>query len=189
MTGTAAASAESFPAALAALRRALADVANGDVRAIKALYSHSDEATSFYGWAATRRAGRRSPAAGTGLRSNSRAAPSHMRTSPRWSEIRLPSSPISRPSRSRWRRARRHRAGPIALRMSFASRMAAGVCCTGTPTGWRGATSPRTGFRPRVRLCVIDSRVPCEHIRCHDDELHPTSPCPGRSGAPAMTLG
>ncbi len=50
MTGTSAASAESFPAALAALRSALADVANGDVRAIKALYSHSDEATSFYGW-------------------------------------------------------------------------------------------------------------------------------------------
>ncbi len=50
MTGTSAASAESFPAALAALRRALADVANGDVRAIKALYSHSEEATSFYGW-------------------------------------------------------------------------------------------------------------------------------------------
>ena len=50
MTLMAAASAESFPAALAALRRALADVANGDVRAIKALYSHSDEATSFYGW-------------------------------------------------------------------------------------------------------------------------------------------
>ena len=50
MSGTAADSVESFPAALAALRRALADVANGDVRAIKALYSHSDEATSFYGW-------------------------------------------------------------------------------------------------------------------------------------------
>ncbi|MCU4181864.1 YybH family protein [Bosea sp. BH3] len=50
MTGTAATSAASFPAALSALRNALADVANGDVRAIKALYSHSDEATSFYGW-------------------------------------------------------------------------------------------------------------------------------------------
>jgi ketosteroid isomerase-like protein len=42
--------ADTFPAALAALRKALGDVANGDVRAIKALYSHSDEATSFYGW-------------------------------------------------------------------------------------------------------------------------------------------
>lgn len=42
--------ADSFPAALAALRAALADVANGDVAAIKALYSHGDEATSFYGW-------------------------------------------------------------------------------------------------------------------------------------------
>lgn len=42
--------ADSFPAALAALRAALADVANGDVAAVKALYSHSDEATSFYGW-------------------------------------------------------------------------------------------------------------------------------------------
>ncbi len=50
MTRPTAASAASFPAALAALRSALADVANGDVRAIKALYSHSDEATSFYGW-------------------------------------------------------------------------------------------------------------------------------------------
>ncbi|WP_439499114.1 YybH family protein [Bosea sp. (in: a-proteobacteria)] len=42
--------ADAFPAALEALRKALGDVANGDVRAIKALYSHSDEATSFYGW-------------------------------------------------------------------------------------------------------------------------------------------
>lgn len=41
---------QSFPAAIAQLRSALADVANGDVSAIKALYSHSDEATSFYGW-------------------------------------------------------------------------------------------------------------------------------------------
>jgi ketosteroid isomerase-like protein len=41
---------QSFPEALAKLRAALADVANGDVAAIKALYSHSDEATSFYGW-------------------------------------------------------------------------------------------------------------------------------------------
>jgi hypothetical protein len=28
----------------------MADVANGDVRAIKALYSHAADATSFYGW-------------------------------------------------------------------------------------------------------------------------------------------
>ncbi len=40
----------SFAAAIARLHAAMADVANGDVRAIKALYSHSDEATSFYGW-------------------------------------------------------------------------------------------------------------------------------------------
>ena len=36
--------------AIAALRAAMADVANGDVAAIKALYSHTDDATSFYGW-------------------------------------------------------------------------------------------------------------------------------------------
>jgi len=42
--------AQSFDAALTRLHAALADVANGDVSAIKALYSHSDEATSFYGW-------------------------------------------------------------------------------------------------------------------------------------------
>ena len=36
--------------AVARLHAAMADVANGDVRAIKALYSHSAEATSFYGW-------------------------------------------------------------------------------------------------------------------------------------------
>lgn len=45
-----ASSARSFPAALARLRVALADVANGDVAAIKALYSHAEDATSFYGW-------------------------------------------------------------------------------------------------------------------------------------------
>ncbi len=36
--------------AIAQLRAAMADVANGDVGAIKALYSHSADATSFYGW-------------------------------------------------------------------------------------------------------------------------------------------
>ena len=36
--------------AIARLHAAMADVANGDVRAIKALYSHADDATSFYGW-------------------------------------------------------------------------------------------------------------------------------------------
>jgi ketosteroid isomerase-like protein len=35
---------------IARLHAAMADVANGDVRAIKSLYSHSAEATSFYGW-------------------------------------------------------------------------------------------------------------------------------------------
>jgi ketosteroid isomerase-like protein len=39
-----------FAAALAKLHAAMAEVANGDVSAIKALYSHTDDATSFYGW-------------------------------------------------------------------------------------------------------------------------------------------
>jgi ketosteroid isomerase-like protein len=42
--------ADPFADAVARLRAALADVANGDVAAIRALYSHSDDATSFYGW-------------------------------------------------------------------------------------------------------------------------------------------
>jgi ketosteroid isomerase-like protein len=37
-------------AAIARLHRAMAKVANGDVSAIKSLYSHSADATSFYGW-------------------------------------------------------------------------------------------------------------------------------------------
>lgn len=37
-------------AAIARLHAAMAAVANGDVTAIKALYSHSADATSFYGW-------------------------------------------------------------------------------------------------------------------------------------------
>ncbi|MGE0652671.1 MAG: nuclear transport factor 2 family protein [Alphaproteobacteria bacterium] len=36
--------------ALGILHEAMAKVANGDVSAIKALYSHAAEATSFYGW-------------------------------------------------------------------------------------------------------------------------------------------
>lgn len=40
----------SVAAAVARLHAAMADVANGDARAIKALYSHSVDATSFYGW-------------------------------------------------------------------------------------------------------------------------------------------
>lgn len=41
---------EPFPDALARLYRALQRVANGDVSAIKELYAHADDATSFYGW-------------------------------------------------------------------------------------------------------------------------------------------
>lgn len=41
---------QSIEAAIARLRAAMADVANGDTAAIKALYEHSDDATSFYGW-------------------------------------------------------------------------------------------------------------------------------------------
>jgi ketosteroid isomerase-like protein len=40
----------SVRAAIARLHAAMADVANGDVSAIKSLYSHSLDATSFYGW-------------------------------------------------------------------------------------------------------------------------------------------
>jgi ketosteroid isomerase-like protein len=40
----------SADAALERLHTAMSKVANGDVSAIKALYSHSDHATSFYGW-------------------------------------------------------------------------------------------------------------------------------------------
>ena len=36
--------------ALDRLHAAMARVANGDASAIRALYSHSDDATSFYGW-------------------------------------------------------------------------------------------------------------------------------------------
>ncbi len=36
--------------AIARLHAAMAAVANGEVGLVKALYSHSDEATSFYGW-------------------------------------------------------------------------------------------------------------------------------------------
>ena len=40
----------SVRAAIERLHAAMADVANGDVAAIKALYSHTADATSFYGW-------------------------------------------------------------------------------------------------------------------------------------------
>ena len=41
---------EPFAAAIARLHAATAKVANGDISAIKALYAHTDDATSFYGW-------------------------------------------------------------------------------------------------------------------------------------------
>jgi ketosteroid isomerase-like protein len=40
----------SFAAAVARLHAALAELVNGDPSAIKVLYSHSADATSFYGW-------------------------------------------------------------------------------------------------------------------------------------------
>jgi ketosteroid isomerase-like protein len=39
-----------FAAAVGRLHAAMAKVANGDISAIKALYSHGDDVTSFYGW-------------------------------------------------------------------------------------------------------------------------------------------
>jgi SnoaL-like domain len=42
--------AEAFAEAVARLRAAMADVANGDTAAIKVLYSHREDATSFFGW-------------------------------------------------------------------------------------------------------------------------------------------
>ena len=41
---------EAFGAAILRLHAAIAKVANGDTSAIKALYAHADDATSFYGW-------------------------------------------------------------------------------------------------------------------------------------------
>jgi ketosteroid isomerase-like protein len=40
----------SVRAAIGRLHAAIAKVANGDVSEIKRLYSHTDDATSFYGW-------------------------------------------------------------------------------------------------------------------------------------------
>lgn len=42
--------AKSVQVAIARLHAAMAGVANGDVSAIKSLYSHTADATSFYGW-------------------------------------------------------------------------------------------------------------------------------------------
>jgi ketosteroid isomerase-like protein len=39
-----------FAAAVARLRAAMAQAANGDISAITALYSHRSDSTSFYGW-------------------------------------------------------------------------------------------------------------------------------------------
>lgn len=41
---------QTLTTAIARLHAAMAKVANGDIAAIKALYAHSDDATSFYGW-------------------------------------------------------------------------------------------------------------------------------------------
>jgi ketosteroid isomerase-like protein len=41
---------EMFPAVIARLHAAMAKVANGDISAIKALYTRGEDATSFYGW-------------------------------------------------------------------------------------------------------------------------------------------
>lgn len=42
--------APSFSAAIARLHAAMAKVAHGDISDITALYAHTDDATSFYGW-------------------------------------------------------------------------------------------------------------------------------------------
>jgi ketosteroid isomerase-like protein len=42
--------AQPFATAIAKLHAAMAQVANGDVSAIKTLYSHTEDVTSFYGW-------------------------------------------------------------------------------------------------------------------------------------------
>jgi len=47
---TAQMSRQPFATAVERLREAMAQVTNGDVSGIKALYAHGDDATSFYGW-------------------------------------------------------------------------------------------------------------------------------------------
>jgi ketosteroid isomerase-like protein len=42
--------AAAFADTVARLHTAMAEVANGDTTAIRALYAHTDDATSFYGW-------------------------------------------------------------------------------------------------------------------------------------------
>jgi ketosteroid isomerase-like protein len=41
---------QEFAQAIRRLHAAMAQVANGETSAIKALYAHADDATSFYGW-------------------------------------------------------------------------------------------------------------------------------------------
>jgi ketosteroid isomerase-like protein len=41
---------QSFADTIGRLHAAMAKVANGDISAIKALYAHGDDSTSFYGW-------------------------------------------------------------------------------------------------------------------------------------------
>jgi ketosteroid isomerase-like protein len=65
----------SVKAAIARLHAAMAKVANGDVSAIKSLYSHTADATSFYGWGGYEKGGeavsRRWDWAGTQFRGGS----------------------------------------------------------------------------------------------------------------------
>ena len=121
----------------------MAKVANGDTSAIRALYAHSDDATSFYGWGGYEKGWDEVSKRWDWAGSSSRAAPSATRRDDRGGgRARLHHRYRDFPG-AHGRTWTSPPNGPTGSRTSSVSRTASGVCCIATPTAWKTSSSHR----------------------------------------------
>ena len=138
----------SVRAAIARLHAAMAKVANGDVSAIKALYSHTAEASSFYGWGGYEKGweavSRRWDWAGAQFKGGT-VRHENISTVITSEMFYVTDIETFQGSTSRTWKARPD--GPTVLPIFFAAKPANGVSFTDTPTGWNRNTSHPSGSR------------------------------------------
>jgi hypothetical protein len=136
----------SVRAAIASLHAAMAKVANGDVSAIKALYSHSDDASSFYGWGGYEKGwaavARRWDWAGSQFQGG---AVRHENISTVIGADMFFTTDVETYSNQRVAGVEGRLAGPTASRMCSAARMGSGAWSTAMPTDWKRSSSRRRG--------------------------------------------
>ena len=141
---------ESFAVARARLHAAMADVANGDPAAIKALYSRRGDAASFYGWGGYKKgwaaveqrwdwAGRQFRGGTVHHENLTTVVTAELAYTTDIETFEARMDGMDRPAR--WSNRVTH---------IFRLETARGASYIATPTGWRSSTRPRPGCRPQT---------------------------------------